>query len=386
MSKNIVFVDQYCFLGGGQQVLIEMVSSALNEGMKVCVLIPLGGDLESAIHQRFGNAVSLKNIKIKNVSHGKKTFLDIIRLINDNFFIFLMHFTTFRGSAVYINGGRLFFLGALLAVYNISSVFFHLHIMPKKTVKKILTTLFILPTVKAVIANSKFIADGFSDGKIWHPKLHLIENELPAFFSILPFKRINFRNGLIVVTPGTIRPEKGQHLVFYLARKFTSIQFHLVGRVGEGAEIWFQNLLSEKPENLTINQQVNDLSIFFDAIQANVCLVPSCWEEPFGLVAIEGMACSCIAVLASRGGLIEIAENTNALTFCSLSQLEKVFNTLSSCNVARLEELSRDQYKRVMSRYGQRIFGSKIINLILEHGYPKQSSHCSNNGFTHTGN
>jgi glycosyltransferase involved in cell wall biosynthesis len=35
-------------------------------------------------------------------------------------------------------------------------------------------------------------------------------------------------------------------------------------------------------------------------------VVPSRWEEPFGLVALEGMACGCIVVVASSGGLPEV--------------------------------------------------------------------------------
>ncbi|HEX4085099.1 MAG TPA: glycosyltransferase family 4 protein [Chthoniobacteraceae bacterium] len=31
--------------------------------------------------------------------------------------------------------------------------------------------------------------------------------------------------------------------------------------------------------------------------------VPSCWEEPFGIVALEAMACGCVPVVAQSGGL-----------------------------------------------------------------------------------
>lgn len=36
-----------------------------------------------------------------------------------------------------------------------------------------------------------------------------------------------------------------------------------------------------------------------------VILIPSVWEEPFGLVALEGMACGCIPVASTGGGLPE---------------------------------------------------------------------------------
>lgn len=37
----------------------------------------------------------------------------------------------------------------------------------------------------------------------------------------------------------------------------------------------------------------------------SVMVVPSRWQEPFGIVALEGLACGCTVVVADRGGLPE---------------------------------------------------------------------------------
>ncbi len=39
--------------------------------------------------------------------------------------------------------------------------------------------------------------------------------------------------------------------------------------------------------------------------QHRVAVVPSVWEEPFGLVALEAMACGCVPLVARSGGLPE---------------------------------------------------------------------------------
>jgi len=42
--------------------------------------------------------------------------------------------------------------------------------------------------------------------------------------------------------------------------------------------------------------------------------VPSRWQEPFGLVALEGIACGCRAIVAESGGLQE-ATGSHAIVF-----------------------------------------------------------------------
>jgi glycogen synthase len=37
-----------------------------------------------------------------------------------------------------------------------------------------------------------------------------------------------------------------------------------------------------------------------------ILIVPSRWEEPFGLVALEGLACGCVVIVANSGGLPEV--------------------------------------------------------------------------------
>jgi glycosyltransferase involved in cell wall biosynthesis len=47
---------------------------------------------------------------------------------------------------------------------------------------------------------------------------------------------------------------------------------------------------------------------------ASILVVPSTFNEPFGIVALEGIACGC-AVIASRGGGLPEAVGPCGLTF-----------------------------------------------------------------------
>jgi glycosyltransferase involved in cell wall biosynthesis len=70
------------------------------------------------------------------------------------------------------------------------------------------------------------------------------------------------------------------------------------------------------PERDALDAQVRrlDLSVAFAGVKQRddlvpilnahrLLVVPSRWEEPFGVVALEGMACGCVPVVARSGGL-----------------------------------------------------------------------------------
>lgn len=67
-----------------------------------------------------------------------------------------------------------------------------------------------------------------------------------------------------------------------------------------------------------------------------VIVIPSRWPEPFGIVALEGIACGCIAVGSEQGGLSEAIGNCG-ITFRNGDSEELA---------ARLAELLRDSTTR----------------------------------------
>jgi glycosyltransferase involved in cell wall biosynthesis len=78
--------------------------------------------------------------------------------------------------------------------------------------------------------------------------------------------------------------------------------------IGDGPE-------KKKLENLVSKHQLEKNIVFAGQLtgeelvqvlnQHKFLLVPSRWEEPFGLVALEAMACGCIPIVSNGGGLPE---------------------------------------------------------------------------------
>jgi glycogen synthase len=78
--------------------------------------------------------------------------------------------------------------------------------------------------------------------------------------------------------------------------------------VGEGPE---RAALEKKSGDLQLQAQVkfvgsrNGQELADLLRQHQVLVVPSLWQEPFGIVALEGIACGCVVIGSAGGGLAE---------------------------------------------------------------------------------
>lgn len=76
--------------------------------------------------------------------------------------------------------------------------------------------------------------------------------------------------------------------------------------IGQGPE---ENSLRERVKEYHLEEQVNFAgvltgeSLVKELNRHKVMVIPSVWYEPFGIVALEGIACNCIAIGSEGGGL-----------------------------------------------------------------------------------
>ncbi|CAN5773034.1 hypothetical protein BH11VER1_BH11VER1_10730 [soil metagenome] len=66
--------------------------------------------------------------------------------------------------------------------------------------------------------------------------------------------------------------------------------------------------------------------------QHRILVVPSIWEEPFGIVALEGLACGCEVIVSDCGGLPE-ALGSHGKTFSKGNALELAFHIKESLKI-----------------------------------------------------
>ncbi|MCS5489185.1 glycosyltransferase family 4 protein [Algoriphagus limi] len=92
----------------------------------------------------------------------------------------------------------------------------------------------------------------------------------------------------------------------------------------EGLEAYAQQHL---PEQVTFVGKLQGEALTACLNEHQIMVVPSIWDEPFGVVALEGLACGCLIIGSERGGLKDAIgpcgwtfPNGNALALAKLLQ------------------------------------------------------------------
>ena len=163
-----------------------------------------------------------------------------------------------------------------------------------------------------------------------------------------------------VFTVGRITPYKGYDLLIkafkYVVQERPEVKLVLAIGSHEPSEVAKRKELSQLAEGLGLANNVmffghvEELEAFYNV--AEVLVMPSTYE-PFGMVAIEGMACGTPAVVTVRGGLRDfLSDGQDALIVDPLDTQALAEAILKLLKDKRLyEEISRNGYEKAYSTF-----------------------------------
>ncbi len=370
--KTIVFCDQYGQLGGGQQVLLELVSAALANSLAVKVLLPAGpcaDQLEAA-------GAEVRRIPACTLTQGRKKCADILYGTAYCLNVFLRNIEFLRSAElIYVNGNRLLPVALLAQSLLGRPAVCHVHLNHGDLEKRLFRIFLKRKRTRAIVVPSAFIQRELVrfDSIFASPKVRLVENGLDARFTQTAFEdRFSGRPLRQVGIVGRVSPEKGQDVLPMLARHFPDMDFHVLGDAAFSSADFYAALRRDSPPNVHFHGWVEDLPAKVREIGLQVCLVPSRCPastpeqsfEAFSLVSFQMTALSCLVAVRRLGALEDVAENLQLHTFDKDNELIPMIETLRAQSAAQTCAQCRLSHMITLSRYNNNAFHARLRDLL----------------------
>ncbi len=311
-----------------------------NTKMKINILLPYKEKFDK-------NRASSVSITVRNnLSYSK--YLDQIKifgqnvekpLFNDNFIGLRYSILSFKGKNEFLAHEMLKVITRdadkkqLIEIHNRpylidiitkenkfpTSLFLHNDPQTMKGSKSIRDREKILQRCVAIFCVSEFIKKKFIEGINKNlDKIHVLYNGVDRKIKKFPKKKKE------VLFVGRLVPEKGVHIyveaVNAIAHKYPEWSFSLIGsfRLGDNKN---KNVYADTiiKKFRSIGTQAHFYGFqnhkFVEEKMQNACIVviPSLWEEPFGLVAAEAMSSGACIIASKVGGIPEIIKDNGIL-------------------------------------------------------------------------
>jgi glycogen synthase len=169
---------------------------------------------------------------------------------------------------------------------------------------------------RAVIACSQFMLREVTSGFELPPdKVHLVPNGVDAALWEHDAATAAPEREMLVLAWGRVQYEKGFQVlaraIGRLRQRFPTMRCVIAGRGSYLPELQTQIDMEGVGDIVQLAGFVSDVELRNLVQRAGVVVIPSLYE-PFGIVALEGMAAGAPIIVAQTGGLAEIVSGTNA--------------------------------------------------------------------------
>lgn len=219
-----------------------------------------------------------------------------------------------------------------------------------------------LHNANSVVAISRIIKN------LTFPKAHVLGNPYnEGLFRRLP----SIRRDKDFVFLGRLIADKGADMAIEILHLLHSDQKYRNRRftlsiIGDGKEL---NRLKDMVERYNLKEYVSFTgSLSGDKLveylnRHKYLLVPSRWIEPFGIVALEGMACGCLPFVSDEGGLIDAIGNAG-VSF-KRNNINSMFLQIKEIlDSPDLENSIRNSAKNHLQKYESELVAKKYLKLI----------------------
>lgn len=310
-------LDQYAGLGGGQRILMDLAGAFRRAGHAVRVMVPGEGTTKEALR---ANGFPVLPLPLPDMTAGRKPLAEKL--------LYPIHarraaraivaaLEQERADLIYANAPRCVLPAVWASKRTGVPVACGLHLIFRAGMEhRLLSWCFSRPEVKRVVFCSDVVAEPFAQAA--GPKglkvLYWVNPDVLNAASGKEAARAGYglsEGDVTVGVIGRISRTKGQRMFIEalspLLSRYPGLKLLVAGAADfedPAEEAAVEGLAARAPGRMTVTGRMVDSREFLDAL--DVLVVPSLWDEPFGLVAVEGMARRLPVVVTRSGGLQEI--------------------------------------------------------------------------------
>lgn len=376
---KILFVDQNSSLGGGQRVLLDLMLWALENGHSPFLMLPEEGYVTKAAAEK---GIPFFVFPFPGMTAGRKNLFEKmaypLRCMRASNRISDIS-DELRADLIFANGPRIFLPCVMAGKGAGVPVHLQLHLLFEKGPEKMLIShLLKSDVVRSAVACSNKVSAPFASVK--PAKMETVPYWVSPEFLSEPSRRTEIRKRLglsdsdiAVGVIGRISPTKGQRLflnaLLPLLPGYPSLHLVVAGSSdfeNRQEEDKIKKLASDNPEGgrVAFTGMIEGVD-FYDGM--DILVVPSMWEEPFGLVSVEGMSRSLPLVVTRSGALQEIVED-GATGFVVPKEEAPLRDAVEKLVIsAELRgEMGRRGRERVLSNFNPSIQIARVMEIALE--------------------
>lgn len=324
-------------LYGSDRVLLESVEGLVSSGMKVVATLPSDGPLTAELVARGASVVFCPTPVLRKQLLSPR---GIGRLLWGSFkglFASLRLLSSVRPDVMYVSTVTIP-LWNLVGLLKRVPVLVHVH-EAEGSASLLMRRLLALPLllVPSVLANSKYSA-AVLEGAFARlgPKTTVVYNGVPGPQSVAgPRQALDGALQLLFV--GRLSPRKGVDLVIeslaLLRGRGVTVELDVVGAVFPGYE-WYQDELENLVRKHHVEPQVRfhgfQPTVWDFLAAADVAVVPSRLDEPFGNTAVEALLAGRPLVVSGTSGLLEAAGGYSSVRFVQPGSAEAIAEALQA--------------------------------------------------------
>jgi len=158
---------------------------------------------------------------------------------------------------------------------------------------------------------------------------------------------------------GRLDRVKGVHTAIEIA-KLTNNQLIIAGNISHTAEDYeyFKTIIEPQIDNEQIKYTgpLNDVEKNAWLGQARALLFPIEWDEPFGMVMIEAMACGTPVIAFNKGSVSEIIDNETGVIVNNVNEMADAVSLIKSIDRKKCG-------KKAESRFNTSTIAKRYLNL-----------------------